>query len=51
MPEYPLRLFSGSAKAAALLTELRTGPNNVHIRDTIKALYGPKWATRVLGIP
>jgi len=44
-------LFVGSAKAAATLTELRTGPNSVHIRDTLKALYGATWASRVLGIP
>jgi hypothetical protein len=42
---------TSNAKANAMLNELRSGPNSQHIRDTIKALYGPKWASRVLGIP
>lgn len=43
-------LFTGSAKASAMLTELRTGPAQAHIRSTIKSLYGAQWADRVLGI-
>jgi hypothetical protein len=41
---------STNAKAKATLAEIATGANGAHIRSTIKAIYGPVWAKRVLGI-
>jgi hypothetical protein len=42
-------LFAFPQKAKQLLGELRTAPQNAHIRNTLKSLYGPKWTSRVLG--
>lgn len=40
-----------NAKAQQLLTDLRTAPQNLAIRNTLRSLYGPVWCKRVLGLP
>jgi hypothetical protein len=38
-------------KAKQLLTDLRTAPKNLPIRNTLRSLYGPVWCKRVLDLP